>query len=41
MDQPPNPRVQWTRPLGSLGGSPLDRRPFGEAVSHVPFVQGV
>jgi len=29
LDAPPNPRVQRTRVLASLGRSPLTRRPFG------------
>jgi len=29
----PNPRVQRTRPLASLGGSPLTRHPLGRAVN--------
>ena len=29
IERPPNMRVQRTRPLASLGGSPLPRHPLG------------
>ena len=35
LTQAPNPRVQRTRPLASLGGSPLTRHPLGARNEHV------
>ena len=36
--QPPNPRVQRTRPCASLRGSPLTRHPLGAVVIMVALV---